>query len=152
MNFNLSAQEIIPGAFRINDFKNEIEGKKIGVVANHSSIIINDGKSTHLVDSLIYLDIDVRKIFSPEHGFKGDIDDGALIKDGKYRNTIDIISLYGSNKEMKVKDISDLDVLIFDIQDVGVRYYTYLSTLHYVMEAVAKANKKLIVFNASIVI
>ena len=147
VNFNLSAQEIIPGAFRINDFKNEIEGKKIGVVANHSSIIINDGKSTHLVDSLIYLDIDVRKIFSPEHGFKGDIDDGALIKDGKYRNTIDIISLYGSNKEMKVKDISDLDVLIFDIQDVGVRYYTYLSTLHYVMEAVAKANKKLIVLD-----
>ena len=112
MNFNLSAQEIIPGAFRINDFKKEIEGKKIGVVANHSSIIINNGKSTHLVDSLISLDIDVRKIFSPEHGFKGDIDDGALIKDGKYRNTIDIISLYGSNKEMKVKDISDLDVLI----------------------------------------
>ena len=70
-----------------------------------------------------------------------------LIKDGKYRNTIDIISLYGSNKEMKVKDISDLDVLIFDIQDVGVRYYTYLSTLHYVMEAVAKANKKLIVLD-----
>ena len=116
MNFNLSAQEIIPGAFRINDFKKEIEGKKIGVVANHSSIIINNGKSTHLVDSLISLDIDVRKIFSPEHGFKGDIDDGALIKDGKYRNTIDIISLYGSNKEMKVVDISDLDVLIFDIQ------------------------------------
>ena len=147
MIFNLSAQEIIPGALRINDFKKEIEGKKIGVVANHSSIIINNGKSTHLVDSLISLDIDVRKIFSPEHGFKGDIDDGALIKDGKYRNTIDIISLYGSNKEMKVKDISDLDVLIFDIQDVGVRYYTYLSTLHYVMEAVAKANKKLIVLD-----
>ena len=147
VNFNLSAQEIIPGAFRINNFKKEIEGKKIGVVANHSSIIINDGKSTHLVDSLIYLDIDVRKIFSPEHGFKGDIDDGALIKDGKYRNTIDIISLYGSNKEMKVKDISDLDVLIFDIQDVGVRYYTYLSTLHYAMESVSRTNKKLIILD-----
>ncbi len=147
VNFNISAQEIIPGAYRINDLKKEIQGKKIGVVANHSSIIINNGEFVHLVDSLISLGIDIRKIFSPEHGFKGDIADGELIKDGKYRNTIDIISLYGSNKEMKVKDIDDLDLIIFDIQDVGVRYYTYLSTLHYVMEASAKANKELIVLD-----
>jgi len=147
VNFNISAQEIIPGAYRINDLKKEIQGKKIGVVANHSSIIINNGEFVHLVDSLISLDVDIRKIFSPEHGFKGDIADGELIKDSKYRNTIDIISLYGSNKEMKVKDINDLDLIIFDIQDVGVRYYTYLSTLHYVMEASAKANKELIVLD-----
>ena len=147
VNFNISAQEIIPGAYRINDLKKEIQGKKIGVVANHSSIIINNGEFVHLVDSLISLDVDIRKIFSPEHGFKGDIADGELIKDGKYRNTIDIISLYGSNKEMKVEDINDLDLIIFDIQDVGVRYYTFLSTLHYVMEASAKANKELIVLD-----
>ena len=147
VNFNISAQEIIPGAYRINDLKKEVQGKKIGVVANHSSVIINNGEFVHLVDSLISLGIDIRKIFSPEHGFKGDIADGELIKDGKYRNTIDIISLYGSNKEMKVKDIDDLDLIIFDIQDVGVRYYTYLSTLHYVMEASAKANKELIVLD-----
>jgi len=147
VNFNISAQEIIPGAYRINDFKKEIEGKKIGIVANHSSIIINKGEFVHLVDSLIDLGLDIKKIFSPEHGFKGDRADGELIKDGKYRNTIDIISLYGSNKEMKVKDINDLDLIIFDIQDVGVRYYTYLSTLHYVMEAAAKADKKLIVLD-----
>jgi len=147
VNFNISAQEIIPGAYRINDFKKEIEGKKIGIVANHSSILINKGEFVHLVDSLIDLGLDIKKIFSPEHGFKGDRADGELIKDGKYRNTIDIISLYGSNKEMKVKDINDLDLIIFDIQDVGVRYYTYLSTLHYVMEAAAKADKKLIVLD-----
>ena len=147
VNFNISAQEIIPGAYRINSFKKEIEGKKIGVVANHSSIIINKGESVHLVDSLIDLGFDIRKIFSPEHGFKGDVADGELIKDGKYRNTIDIISLYGSNKEMKVEDIKDLDLIIFDIQDVGVRYYTYLSTLHYVMEALAKSDKGLIVLD-----
>ena len=147
VNFNISAQEIIPGAYRVNDLKKEIQGKKVGVVANHSSVIINNGEFVHLVDSLISLGIDIRKIFSPEHGFKGDIADGELIKDGKYRNTIDIISLYGSNKEMKVKDIDDLDLIIFDIQDVGVRYYTYLSTLHYVMEASAKANKELIVLD-----
>ena len=147
VNFNISAQEIIPGAYRINDFKKEIEGKKIGIVANHSSIIINKGEFVHLVDSLIDLGLDIKKIFSPEHGFKGDRADGELIKDGKYRNTIDIISLYGSNKEMKVKDINDLDLIIFDIQDVGVRYYTYLSTLHYVMEATAKADKDLIVLD-----
>ena len=147
VNFNISAQEIIPGAYRISDFKKEIEGKKIGIVANHSSIIIKNGKSVHLVDTLIDLNLDIKKIFSPEHGFKGDRADGELIKDGKYRNTIDIISLYGSNKEMKVKDINDLDLIIFDIQDVGVRYYTYLSTLHYVMEAVAKSDKRLIVLD-----
>ena len=147
VNFNISAQEIIPGAYRISDFKKEIEGKKIGIVANHSSIIIKNGKSVHLVDTLIDLNLDIKKIFSPEHGFKGNRADGELIKDGKYRNTIDIISLYGSNKEMKVKDINDLDLIIFDIQDVGVRYYTYLSTLHYVMEAVAKSDKRLIVLD-----
>ena len=147
VNFNISAQEIIPGAYRINDLKKEIQGKKIGVVANHSSIIINNGEFVHLVDSLISLGVDIKKIFSPEHGFKGDIADGELIKDGKYRNTIDIISLYGSNKEMKVEDINDLDLIIFDIQDVGVRYYTYLSTLHYAMEATAKADKELIVLD-----
>ncbi len=147
VNFNISAQEIIPGAYRINNFKKEIQGKKIGVVANHSSVIINNGKFIHLVDSLIDIGFDIKKIFSPEHGFKGDKADGELIKDGKYRNTIDIISLYGSNKEMKVEDINDLDLIIFDIQDVGVRYYTYLSTLHYVMEATAKADKELIVLD-----
>ena len=147
VNFNISAQEIIPGAYRINDLKKEVQGKKIGVVANHSSVIINNGEFVHLVDSLISLGVDIKKIFSPEHGFKGDIADGELIKDGKYRNTIDIISLYGSNKEMKVEDINDLDLIIFDIQDVGVRYYTYLSTLHYAMEATAKADKELIVLD-----
>ena len=147
VNFNISAQEIIPGANRINDLKKEIEGKKIGVVANHSSIIINKGEFVHLVDSLIDLGLDIKKIFSPEHGFKGDRADGELIKDDKYRDNIDVISLYGSNKEMKFEDINDLDIIIFDIQDVGVRYYTYLSTLHYTMEAVAKADKRIIVLD-----
>ncbi|MEC7773437.1 MAG: DUF1343 domain-containing protein [Bacteroidota bacterium] len=147
VNFNISAQEIIPGAYRINDLKKEIEGKKIGVVANHSSIIINKGEFVHLVDSLIDLGLDIKKIFSPEHGFKGDRADGELIKDDKYRDNIDVISLYGSNKEMKFEDINDLDIIIFDIQDVGVRYYTYLSTLHYTMEAVAKADKRIIVLD-----
>ncbi len=147
VNFNISAQEIIPGAYRINDLKKEIEGKKIGVVANHSSIIINKGEFVHLVDSLIDLGLDIKKIFSPEHGFKGDRADGELIKDDKYRDNIDVISLYGSNKEMKLEDINDLDIIIFDIQDVGVRYYTYLSTLHYTMEAVAKADKRIIVLD-----
>ncbi len=147
VNFNISAQEIIPGAYRINDLKKEIEGKKIGVVANHSSIIINKGEFVHLVDSLIDLGLDIKKIFSPEHGFKGDRADGELIKDDKYRDNIDVISLYGSNKEMKFEDINNLDIIIFDIQDVGVRYYTYLSTLHYTMEAVAKADKRIIVLD-----
>ena len=90
--------------------------------------------------------IDVVKIFSPEHGFLGDKDDGEKIENGLYKS-IEVISLYGRNRKVNDSDINDIDILIFDIQDVGVRFYTYLSTLHYAMEAASRTNKKLLILD-----
>ncbi len=88
----------------------------------------------------------IKKIFSPEHGFLGDKDDGEKIDNGFYKS-IKVLSLYGKNRKIKDTDIQDVDILVFDIQDVGVRFYTYLSTLHYAMEAVARTNKKMIILD-----
>ena len=118
--------------------------KKIGVVANHTSMI----KNTHLVDSLISLSIDVKKVFSPEHGFRGNADAGEQVKSNIDPKTgVPIISLYGKNKKPLPGQVKDLDVIIFDIQDVGARFYTYISTMHYVMEACAENNIDFIVFD-----
>jgi uncharacterized protein YbbC (DUF1343 family) len=95
--------------------------------------------NTHLVASLLSLGIDVVKVFSPEHGFRGKEDAGAIIKNGiDVKTGIPIISLYGKNKKPKAEQLQGIDILVFDIQDVGVRFYTYISTLHYVMEAAAE--------------
>ena len=121
-----------------------LENKKVGVVGNQTSMIAN----THLVDSLLSLGIDVVKVFSPEHGFRGKADAGAIIEDGIDSKTgIPIISLYGNNKKPTKEQLKGIDILVFDIQDVGVRFYTYISTLHYVMEAAAENNIKVIVLD-----
>jgi uncharacterized protein YbbC (DUF1343 family) len=118
--------------------------KKVAVVANQTSVI----DSTHLVDSLLGAGIDVIKVFSPEHGFRGKADAGSYIE-----NEIDklsglpIVSLYGKNKKPSAEQLRNLDIIIFDIQDVGARFYTYISTLHYVMEAAAQSNISVIVLD-----
>ena len=117
--------------------------KKVAVVVNQSSIIDNQ----HLIDSLISSDIYIQSIFSPEHGFLGTNPAGEYIDNSVYRNHIPIISLYGHSKRLNDQDLKNIDVLLFDIQDVGVRFYTYISTLHYVMEACARNNIKLIVLD-----
>jgi uncharacterized protein YbbC (DUF1343 family) len=99
-----------------------------------------------LIDTLIKRGIKIEKIFSPEHGFLGDKDDGEKIDNGFYKS-IEVISLYGKNRRINDNDIKNIDILIFDIQDVGVRFYTYLSTLHYAMESVSRTNKKLIILD-----
>src|SRR5690606_23132638 len=102
----------------------------------------------HVVDFLIENEVNVQKIFAPEHGFRGTADAGELIKDGKDSKTgLPIISLYGNNKKPKPEQIAGIDVMIFDIQDVGARFYTYISTLHYVMEACAEQNIPLLVLD-----
>ncbi len=112
-----------------------IKGKNIAVVANHTSIIGN----THLVDSLISLKVNVVKIFGPEHGFRGDNADGKLIEDGIDQHTgLPVISLYGAHRKPTKEDLKDIDLVIFDIQDVGLRFYTFISTMQYVMEACAE--------------
>lgn len=124
-----------PGAYDIPTYIDSLKGKKVGLVVNPSSEI----NSTHLVDTLISHHIDVVKIFAPEHGFRGTADAGETIKDGKDEKTgLPVISLYGNNKKPKPEQVNDLDIIVFDIQDVGVRFYTYISTMQYVMESCAE--------------
>jgi uncharacterized protein YbbC (DUF1343 family) len=121
-----------------------LEGKSIAVVGNQSSLIA----STHLVDSLVNSRLDVVKVFSPEHGFRGTADAGAYIDNGVDERTgLPIVSLYGSNKKPKAEQLAGIDVLLFDIQDVGARFYTYISTLHYVMEVAAEHNISVMVLD-----
>lgn len=133
------------GADRTAEYLPLLKGKSVAVVANQSSNI----KNTHLVDSLISLGVSIKKVFCPEHGFRGTVDAGEKVVTTKDPKTgLTIISLYGkNNKKPKPEDLKNIDVVIFDIQDVGVRFYTYLSTLHYVMEACAENKKKLILLD-----
>ncbi len=137
------------GANRTAIYLPQLKDKKIAIVANQTSVIFKKNNTKlHLVDSLINLNINVKKVFAPEHGFRGDADAGELIKDGFDSKTgIPLISLYGNNKKPTAEQLFGIDLVIFDIQDVGVRFYTYISTLHYVMEACAENNIKLIVLD-----
>ena len=140
------SQEIIQGAERVDYYFNKLNDKKIAIIANNTSVIKTSNGNTHIIDTLIARGLSVNKIFSPEHGFLGDKDDGEKFEDAFYKN-IEIISLYGGNRKLKDEDIEDIDIIIFDIQDVGVRFYTYLSTLHYAMESAARKNKKFIIMD-----
>ena len=140
------SQEIIQGAERVDYYFNKLNDKKIAIIANNTSVIKTSKGNTHIIDTLIARGLSVNKIFSPEHGFLGDKDDGEKFEDAFYKN-IEIISLYGGNRKLKDDDIEDIDIIIFDIQDVGVRFYTYLSTLHYAMQSAARKNKKFIIMD-----
>lgn len=132
------------GADRIEEYLPLLKGKTVAIAANQSSTI----NQTHLVDTLLSLGVKVKRVFCPEHGFRGTVDAGKKVKTYKDDKTgLPIISLYGKNKKPLPVDIQDVDVVVFDIQDVGVRFYTYLSTLHYIMEACAENNKTVIVLD-----
>ncbi len=136
--------QIKPGAQRTDLYMDMISGKTVGLICNHTSFVGN----RHLVDTLVKSGIDVKVIFSPEHGFRGQAENGAEISDEKDQLTgIKVISLYGNKKQPAPSDLAGLDVLIFDIQDVGVRFYTYISTLALVMEAAARENIPLIILD-----
>ncbi|MFT7365027.1 MAG: hypothetical protein ACI9UV_003243, partial [Algoriphagus sp.] len=136
----LKAQDkkILPAADQPELYLSKLSGKSVGIVANQTSILTRSNQK-HVVDFLLEKGISVKKVFVPEHGFRGVADAGE-----KVDNTIDsktglpIISLYGNNKKPTAAQIKDLDLIIFDLQDVGVRFYTYISTMHYVMEAAAE--------------
>ena len=140
------SQNIIPGSERTNLYIDKLLDKKVAVIANNTSIIRSNNLDIHLIDTLIKRGVKIEKIFSPEHGFLGDKDDGEKIENGFYKS-IEVISLYGKNRKINDNDIENIDILIFDIQDVGVRFYTYLSTLHYAMESASRTNKKLIILD-----
>ncbi|MDC0201652.1 DUF1343 domain-containing protein [Flavobacteriales bacterium] len=140
----LSYSQIKVAAERTKSYLPLLEDNKIAIVGNQTSMIRN----THLADSLLSLGVDIIKVFSPEHGFRGKADAGAKIKDGiDVKTGIPIISLYGKNKKPSSKQLEGIDVLLFDIQDVGARFYTYISTLSYVMEAAGENNIKVIVLD-----
>lgn len=122
-----------------------LKDKRVGIVTNQTGIL---SKEKHLVDFLLEQNINLQKIYAPEHGFRGTADAGELIVDGKDTKTnLPIISLYGNNKKPKPEQLEGIDVLVFDLQDVGARFYTYISSLHYVMEACAENNIPLLVLD-----
>ena len=133
------------GADNFSGFSKFLKSKKVGVVTNQTGILSNN---MNLVDFLVSKNVDLTKIFAPEHGFRGTADAGELIVDGKdVKTNLPIISLYGDNKKPKAEQLNGVEVMIFDIQDVGARFYTYISTLHYVMEACAENNILLLVLD-----
>jgi uncharacterized protein YbbC (DUF1343 family) len=133
------------GADNSENYLSLLKDKKVGVVSNQTGILSN---KIHLVDFLVSNAIQVQKIFAPEHGFRGTADAGELIIDGKDTKTgLPIISLYGANKKPTPEQLEGIDILIFDIQDVGARFYTYISSLHYIMEACAENNIPLVVLD-----
>lgn len=162
---NDTKKTIITGAENFEEYLPLLKDKKVGVVTNQTGIVsyVTEFKSPsnkgefHLtqkadtasvVDFLIYKGVNVQKIYAPEHGFRGTADAGELILDGKDIKTgLPIISLYGDNKKPKAEQLAGIDVLVFDLQDVGARFYTYISSLHYIMEACAENNVPLIIFD-----
>lgn len=126
------------GADQYETYLPLLKNKKIGVITNQSGILSN---KTHLVDFLLSKKINIKNIFAPEHGFRGTADAGEHVVDGKDPTTgLSIISLYGDNKKPKVDQLAEIDIMVFDLQDVGARFYTYISSLHYIMEACAENN------------
>lgn len=141
---SVNAKNIVVGAERIGQYLPLLKGKSVGLVVNQTSVVGN----THLLDTLLSLGIDVQLVFAPEHGFRGTADAGEHVNNGVDPKTnTAIVSLYGDNKKPKPGQLKDLDILVFDIQDVGVRFYTFISTLQYVMEACAENNKPLLILD-----
>lgn len=148
---NISSQafqnDVLTGSERPELYLNELQGKRVGVVSNQTSIL-PQSQNMHVVDFLLSKGIQVKKVFVPEHGFRGTADAGEKVDSSIDSKTgLPIISLYGNNKKPTAEQIKDLDVVIFDLQDVGVRFFTYISTMHYIMEACAENGKKVIIFD-----
>jgi uncharacterized protein YbbC (DUF1343 family) len=138
--------QLILGAERTDVILRNVNGRRVALVVNQTSIL--ESKQMHLLDVLFEKGVDIKKVFAPEHGFRGTADAGETVKDSKdIRTGLPIISLYGKNKKPTAEQLADVDVVIFDIQDVGARFYTYISTMHYVMEACAENNKEFIVLD-----
>src|SRR5690554_27446 len=164
-NKQLHSEGFRTGANNFSEYFPLLKDKKVGILTNQTGIVLLEevknqyelgeterqvvGHSyEHLIDYLIHYDFNLQKIYAPEHGFRGTADAGELIKDGKDSKTgLPIISLYGNNKKPTPEQLSGIDVMLFDLQDVGARFYTYISSLHYLMEACAENNIPLIVLD-----
>lgn len=138
------AQPVIPGAERMEVYLPYLKNKSVAVFANPTSLV----KHTHLVDTLISSGVSVVKIFGPEHGFRGDASAGEHVEDGIDKKTgVPVVSLYGKHNKPTPEDFEGVDVLIFDIQDIGVRFYTYISSLEYFLEAALENHKPLLILD-----
>ncbi|MFW6290209.1 MAG: exo-beta-N-acetylmuramidase NamZ domain-containing protein, partial [Mariniphaga sp.] len=136
--------DIRTGASQPEKYLPLLQDKKIGLVVNHTSMV----GDVHLIDFLLQEGVEVVKILAPEHGFRGTALEGEIVEDGVDKKTgIPVISLYSENRKPSPSHLSDVDVLVFDIQDVGARFYTYISTMHLVMEACAENEKPMLVFD-----
>ncbi len=136
--------DVVPGDAQLSEYLPMLAGKRVALILNQTAVIGN----TSLVDTLLALKINIRKIFAPEHGFRGDAEAGAKITDATDKKTgLPVVSLYGNHFKPSQAEMSDIDVVVYDIQDVGVRFFTYISTLHYMMEACAENKKELIVLD-----
>jgi uncharacterized protein YbbC (DUF1343 family) len=144
-----SPLEIVTGAQQTAGYLKYLRNKNVAIVANQTSVITKtEGRYIHVVDSLLKLNIQIKKVFSPEHGFRGEADAGEIVMNGiDHKSGLPIFSLHGKSKKPTEEQLQGIDVIIFDIQDVGVRFYTYISTLHYVMEACAEVGIPLLVFD-----
>lgn len=143
-SLNIRNNKVMVGAERTEQYLPLLAGKSVAIFANQTSVV---GKE-HLVDVLLKNKVKVVKIFAPEHGFRGDADAGEHVSDGKDKKTgLPIVSLYGEHRKPTAADLKDVDVMIFDIQDVGIRFYTYISSLEYYIEAAYENNKHLIVLD-----
>jgi uncharacterized protein YbbC (DUF1343 family) len=132
------------GAEQLNQLLPMLKGKRVGLVVNNTSLV----RKTHLADTLVACKVQVKRIFGPEHGFRGDAADGEHVTDEiDSKTSVPVVSLYGKNYKATPDQVKDLDILIFDIQDVGARFYTYISTMHYLMETCAENNKQLIILD-----
>jgi len=139
-----SQNRILTGADQPNLYLSKLKGKNLALVVNQTSLIGDQ----HLVDYLLSKKLNIKRIFAPEHGFRGEAGAGELIDNSKDRETgIPIISVYGKNRKPSADQLSGIDIVIFDIQDVGCRFYTYISTLHNMMEACAENNKTLLILD-----
>jgi uncharacterized protein YbbC (DUF1343 family) len=139
-----ASQQVVVGAEQLDKLLPLLSGKRVGLVVNNTSLV----KKTHLADTLRSRGVQLKKIFGPEHGFRGDAADGEKVTDAVDAKTgVPVVSLYGKNYKPTPDQLNDVDILIFDIQDVGARFYTYISTMHYVMEACAENGKRLIILD-----
>ena len=140
---------ILTGAQQTGAYIELLKNKQIAVVGNPTSVVFSKKhKAIHLVDTLLSHSIAIKKVFAPEHGFRGTADAGEVVKDGiDIQTGLPITSLYGKNKKPNPQMLAGLDMVVFDIQDVGARFYTYISTLHYVMEACAEANIPMLILD-----
>ncbi|MFI3289631.1 MAG: DUF1343 domain-containing protein [Rikenellaceae bacterium] len=134
------------GADQIDKYIQLLDGKRVGIIVNQTSRV--GQQQQHLLDTLLSLKVDIQKIFTPEHGFRGDADAGEHVDDERdSKSGLPIVSLYGSNRRPSSEQLKDIDLLIFDIQDVGARFYTYISTLYYIMQSCSTEGIELIVLD-----